>query len=81
MCSLQHDCSQRAEPTQDCAVRTQGPAPPRSKPYSLISSKKCWVFPVSAPMNMMLPVCPWKVTSPEPHFSQESASLRSMSVV
>ena len=27
-------------------MRTQGPAPPRSKPYSLISSKKCCVFSV-----------------------------------
>ena len=61
-------------------VRTHGPAPPKSKPYSLISSKKCWVFSVDAPMNMMLPVWPWKVTKPEPHFSQLSANRRRMSV-
>ena len=38
-CSLALDISQRAAPTQDIAVRTHGPAPPRSQPNSLISSK------------------------------------------
>ena len=80
-CSLVHDCSQRAAPTQDIAVRTQGPAPPRSKPYSLISSKKCWVFSVVVPMNMMLPVWPWNAIRPEPHLFQESESWRSILVV
>ena len=80
-CSLAHDCSQRAAPTQDMAVRTHGPAPPRSKPYSLISSKKCCVFSLVEPMNMMLPVWPWKAIRPEPHLFHEFDSWRSSLVV
>ena len=80
-CSLVQDCSQRAAPTQDMAVRTHGPAPPRSKPYSLISSKKCCVFSLVEPMNMMLPVWPWKAIRPEPHLFQELESCRRILVV
>src|SRR3989344_4510977 len=80
-CSLAQDCSQRAAPTHDIAVRTHGPAPPRSKPYSLISSKKCWVFSEVVPMNMMLPVWPWNAIRPEPYFFQESDTWRSILVV
>ena len=32
LCSLQLDISQRPAPTQDIAVLTHGPAPPKSNP-------------------------------------------------
>ena len=41
LCSLIFDISHLPAPTHDIAVRTHGPAPPKSNPYSLISSKKC----------------------------------------
>jgi len=68
-----NDCMnsvQRAAPTQDIEVRTAGPAPPRSKPSSLISSKACCTFSVVAPWNMMSPDWPWNAIRPEPCFSQ-----------
>ena len=55
LASSKHDCSQRAAPTQDIEVRTAGPAPPRSKPSSLSSSKAPCTLEVLAPWNMMSP--------------------------
>ena len=37
-------------------VRTAGPAPPRSNPISLSSSKAAWTFSVLTPWNMMSPL-------------------------
>ena len=62
-------------------MRTAGPAPPMSKPSSLIASNAGCTFSVVAPWNMMSPDWPCSAISPEPCFSQTSASLRRMSVL
>src|SRR5690606_41918801 len=64
--SSKHDCSQRAAPTHDIDVRTAGPAPPRSKPSSLISSHAGCTLADVAPWNMMSPDWPWNAIRPEP---------------
>ena len=61
-------------------MRTAGPAPPRSKPISLISSNAGCTFLVLQPWNMMSPDWPWKAIRPEPYFSQMSQNLRRVPV-
>ncbi len=62
-------------------MRTAGPAPPRSKPSSLIASNAGCTFSLVTPWNMMSPDWPWNAIRPEPCFSQMSAILRSTSVL
>ena len=62
-------------------MRTAGPAPPRSKPSSLISSKAFCTFSVLTPWNMMSPLWPCSAIRPEPCRSHASQSLRRMSVL
>src|SRR3990172_7137871 len=62
-------------------VRTDGPAPPMSKPSSLTSSKAFWMFSVVQPCSMMSLLCPCSAIRPEPCFSQMSQNLQDGGVV